>query len=75
MNVKTGVVSSLARLTHDGPAGEGNAYVVNRPLGEFNDQIYNTVPLARPIAGRNHAILLYRYIKNIGGGSLTGVLG
>jgi hypothetical protein len=74
MNVKTGVVSSLARLTHDGPAGEGDAYVVNRPLGEFNDQIYNTVPLARPIAGRNHAILLYRYIKNIGGGSLAGVL-
>ncbi len=74
MNVKTGVVSSLARLSHDAPAGEGNAYIVNRPLGEFNDQIYNTVPLARPIAGKNHAVLLYRYIKNIGGGSLTSVL-
>jgi len=72
LNVKTGVVSSLARLKHDAPAGEGDAYVVNRPLGEFNDQIYNTVPLQRPIAGRNHAILLYRYIKNIGGGTLPG---
>ena len=74
LNVKTGVVSSLARLIHSAPAGEGNAYVVNRPLGEFNDQIYNTIPLQRPIAGNNHAILLYRQIKNIGGGSLAGVL-
>ncbi len=68
LNTKTGVVSSLARLNHDAPSAEGDAYVVNSPLGNFNNTIYNTVPLARPISSPgSHAILLYRKIKFITG--------
>ena len=68
LNTKTGVVSSLARLNHDAPPTEGNAYVVNFPLGNFNNTIYNTVKLPRPISNPgNHAILLYRKIQFITG--------
>lgn len=68
LNTKTGVVSSLARLKHSAPAGEGDAYVVNFPLGNFNENIYNTVPLARPTIGSNtHALLLYRKVFFITG--------
>ena len=68
LNTKTGVVSSLARLNHDGPPTEGNAYVVNFPLGNFNSTIYNTVKLQRPTSSpSNHAILLYRKIQFITG--------
>ena len=68
LNTKTGVVSSLAQLKHEAPAGEGDDYVVNFPLGNFNNNIYNTVPLARPTSGSNtHAILVYRQISFITG--------
>lgn len=61
MNTKTGVISTPKKLKHNGP--QTSEYVVNYPLGNFNDQIYNTVPLRRPVIGDTHAILLYRYVN------------
>jgi len=61
MNTKTGVISSPKKLKHNGP--QTSEYVVNYPLGNFNEQIYNTVPLRRPVIGDTHALLLYRYVN------------
>ena len=61
MNTVTGVISTPKKLKHNGP--QTTEYVVNYPLGTFNDQIYNSVPLRRPVTGANHAILLYRYVN------------
>tara|TARA_B100000073_G_scaffold298234_1_gene263673 strand:- start:3670 stop:7035 length:3366 start_codon:yes stop_codon:yes gene_type:complete len=61
MNTVTGVISTPKKLKHSGP--QTQEYVVNYPLGTFNDQIYNSVPLRRPVTGANHAILLYRYVN------------
>ena len=61
MNTKTGVISSPKKLKHSGP--QTNEYIINYPLGNFNDTIYNTVPLRRPTIGDPHAILLYRRVN------------
>lgn len=61
MNTKTGVISSPKKLKHSGP--QTSEYVLNYPLGNFNDQIYNSVPLRRPVIGDPHAILLYRRVN------------
>ena len=61
MNTVTGVISSPKKLKHDGP--QTTEYVTNFPLGNFNDTIYNSVPLRRPVIGASHAILLYRYVN------------
>lgn len=61
MNTVTGVISTPKKLKHSGP--QTSEYVVNYPLGTFNDQIYNSVPLRRPVTGANHTILLYRYVN------------
>ena len=61
MNTKTGLISSPKKLKHDGP--QTSEYVTNYPLGNFNETIYNTVPLRRPVIGDPHAILLYRRVN------------
>ena len=62
MNTKTGVISTPKKLKHKGP--QTSEYILNYPLGNFNESIYNTVPLQRPTIGAPHAILLYRRVDN-----------
>lgn len=62
MNTKTGVISTPKKLKHKGP--QTSEYILNYPLGNFNESIYNTVPLKRPTIGAPHAILLYRRVDN-----------
>jgi len=61
MNTVTGVISSPKKLKHNGP--QTTEYVQNFPLGNFNQTIYNSVPLRRPVIGASHALLLYRYVN------------
>ena len=71
MNTVTGVISSPKKLKHDGP--QTSEYIRNYPLGNFNETIYNAVPLRRPVIGASHAILLYRQVNYGGGGNNVAV--